>query len=72
MEDIVARWMLLAAVFLVGELLIRTYYLLSPSTGAFVASLAANVKFPFWGQWSLFLSIALILTLVIHEIKRSE
>ncbi|RZN46150.1 hypothetical protein EF808_05685 [archaeon] len=70
MDEIVARWLLLTAIFLGGEILIRTYYLLGPTSGSLVSAVAAHLEFPFWSQWALFFFIAMIFIVLTRELKK--
>jgi len=72
MEEIIARWLVIAGIFLVGELVVRTYYLLDFSAGAVISALAADLDFPFMVQWATFFFVSLILIVFTREIKKES
>lgn len=71
MEDIVGYWLLLAAVFLIGELFIRTFYLFGPTLGGLIAGITSHLEFPFWSQWAIFFFVSIIFIVFTREIKKS-
>jgi membrane protein implicated in regulation of membrane protease activity len=70
MEEIFARWLIIAGIFLVGELLVRTYYLLDFSAAAVISALSADLAFPFMVQWAIFFFMSLILIVFTREVKK--
>jgi len=72
MEEVIARWLIIAGIFLLGELFIRTYYLLDFSAGAMISALSADFQSPFMVQWAIFFFVSLILIVFTREIKKEE
>ncbi|HPR42022.1 MAG TPA: hypothetical protein PK718_05690 [Candidatus Methanofastidiosa archaeon] len=72
MEEIIARWLIIAAIFLVGELFVRTYYLLDFSAAAVISALAADLALPFMVQWAIFFFVSLITVIFTREIKKES
>lgn len=71
MDPLVIRWLLLAAIFIGAEMVIRTYYLFGFATGGLAGAVSANLAFPFWGQWIIFIFVALTFVIFTRIIKRS-
>ena len=63
---------MIAGIFLVGALVIRTYYLLDFSAGAMIGAISANLEFPFMIQWVIFFFVSIILVVFTREIKKES
>lgn len=70
MDEIIARWLIIAGIFLAGELLIRTYFMLDLSAGAMIGAVVSHLEFPFLVQWVIFVFASLILFVFTREIKK--
>ncbi|MHC1604583.1 MAG: NfeD family protein [Candidatus Methanofastidiosia archaeon] len=68
--EIVTLWLIMAGIFLVGEIASRTYYLLGLSMGSLAGSVATHMKFSFWGQWALFFFVSIVFMVLTRELKK--
>jgi len=71
MEEIITRWLLMAGIFLVAEVLIRTYYMLGFASGSMAGAVSASLLFPFWSQWVFFFFVSALFVVFTRVIKRS-
>ncbi len=71
MEEIVTRWLLMAGIFLVAEILIRTYYMLGFASGSMAGAISASLLFPYWSQWVFFFFVTALFIVFTRILKKS-
>ncbi len=71
MEEIVSRWLLVTGIFLVAEVIIRTYYMLGFASGGMAGAISASLMFPYWSQWVFFFFVAALFVAFTRIIKKS-
>ncbi len=71
MEEIVTRWLLMAGIFLVAEIIIRTYYMLGFASGSMAGAISASLLFPYWSQWVFFIFVTALFIVFTRILKKS-